>query len=140
MAKVTPEQYAEKWGRRMKGSTEDMRNGINNVTTAPGEMAAKQVGLMKANLLRSIDDGTWERNVRKVGLAEWQEKMTNKGLPRVAAGVDGAAEKQVAMASKLLPAIDATVAEVNKTPRGDLEANITRMTTFARGMAKRKIK
>lgn len=140
MAKVTPEQYAEKWGRRMKGSTEDMRNGISNVKTAPGEMAAKQVALMKANLLKSIEDGTWERNVRKVGLVEWQEKMLNKGLPRVAAGVDAAQPKQVGMATKLLAAVDATVAEVNQTPRGTLEDNINRMTTFARGMAKRKIK
>ncbi len=140
MARVNAQEYAEKWGRRMKGSTEDMRRGIERVKEAPGKMAAAQKELLKAKLIASIDDGTWERNVAGVSLADWQSKMLDKGLPRVAAGVDAAADKQVVMADKLLKAVDESVAEANRTPRGTLEDNITRMTTYARAMNKRKIK
>lgn len=140
MAKVNAQEYAEKWGRRLKGSTEDMRRGIEKVTEAPGMKAAAQKELMKAKLIASIEDGTWERNVSKVTVEEWKKDMLDKGVNRVSAGVDAAAPKQVVMAEKLLAAVDATVAEVNRQPRGTLEDNITRMTTFARGMNKRKIK
>ena len=140
MAKVNANEYAEKWGRRLKGSTEDIRRGINRVSVAPGEAAAAQIELMKANLMKSLEDGTWERNVRAVGLDEWKDKILNNGLQRIGAGVDAAQSKQVAMAEKLLAAVDASVEVVNRTPRGDLETNISRMTTFAREMNKRKIK
>ena len=140
MARVSPTEYAEKWARRLKGSSEDIRRGISRVTEAPGVAAAKQKELMKTNINRALDDGTWERNVAAVPLEEWKKKATDKGIARIGVGVDSAQTSQVQMAEKLLAAVDATVAEVNQTPRGDLEANITRMTTFARGMAKRKLK
>lgn len=140
MAKLSAEEYAEKWGRRLKGSTEDIRKGIERTTEAPGIRAAKAKDLMKAKLIASIEDGTWERNVSKVTLQAWQDAAINKGVGRIGAGVDGAMDNQVVMAGKLLQAVDESVAAVNKTPRGDLEANINRMTTFAREMNKRKIK
>lgn len=138
MAKLTATEYAEKWGRRIKGSTEDIRRGVQRTAEAPGMAAARQVELMKQKLLASIEDGTWAKNVAAVTLQEWQEKMLDKGIPRLAQGVDAAQTSQVQMAEKLLADVDASVAIVNQTPRGDLETNINRMTTFAREMAKRK--
>lgn len=135
MAKLNAQEYADKWGRRTKAATEDMRRGVLNTTQAPGAAAAKQVALMKQNLVRSLEDGTWERAVSAVSLQEWQDKMIEKGVPRIAAGIDSAMTKQVAMAEQLLADVDSVVNEVNKTPRGDLETNINRMNTFARGMA-----
>lgn len=138
MAKINATEYAEKWARRIKGSTEDVRRGVARTTEAPGMAAARQVDLMKQKLLASIEDGTWAKNVSKVTLQEWQEKMTEKGIPRLAQGVDAAQASQVQMAEKLLADVDASVAVVDQTPRGDLEQNIQRMTTFAREMHKRK--
>ncbi len=137
MAKVNATEYAEKWARRIKGSTEDIRRGVQRTSEAPGMAAARQKELMKQKLIASIDDGTWERNVSAVTLQDWQDKMLDKGIPRLSAGVDSAQAKQVQMAEKLLADVDASVAVVNQTPRGDLEQNITRMTTFAREMAKK---
>lgn len=140
MARVSPSEYAEKWARRLKGASEDIRRGISRVTEAPGVAAARQKDLMKTKINQALDDGTWERNVAAVPLEEWKKKAMDKGIPRISVGVDSAQPKQVQMAERLLAAVDASVDEVNQTPRGDLEANIIRMTTFARGMAKRKLK
>lgn len=140
MAKLSPTEYAEKWGRRLKGSSEDIRRGISRVTEAPGVAAAKQADLMKAKINEALDSGRWARNVAAVSLEDWKKKATDKGIARIGVGVDAAQTGQVQMAEKLLAAVDATNAEVAQTPRGDLEANITRMTTFARGMHKRKFK
>lgn len=140
MAKLTPAEYAEKWGRRLKGSSEDIRRGISRVTEAPGVAAAKQADLMKTKINEALDSGRWARNVAAVSLEDWKKKATDKGIARIGVGVDAAQTSQVQMAEQLLAAVDATKAEVEQTPRGDLEANITRMTTFARGMHKRKFK
>lgn len=137
MAKLTPQEYAEKWGRRMKGSTEDIRRGVEKVSEAPGQAAARQADVMLQNLTRSIQDGTWARQVGRVSLQEWKEKTLSKGVNRIAAGVDAAMPRQVAMAQDLLAAVDSVAEEVRRMPKGTLEDGINRMTAFARGMAAR---
>ena len=140
MAKVTPEEYAEKHARRLKASTEDIRKGIDRVTEAPGKAAVRAKDRMRTNLNAAIDDGTWEAQTAKVTVDNWKEAAKDKGIGRIAQGIDSAQPKQVAMAGKLLAAVDASVAEADRTPRGTLEDNIGRMTTFVRGMAKRKLR
>lgn len=140
MAKVNPQEYAEKWGRRLKGATEDIRRGIDRVTEAPGVKAARSKDLMIQKLMEAINDGTWENQVSKVTLEEWKGKAKEKGISRIAQGVDGAETSQVAMAEKLLAAVDAAAAKANALPKGTLEDSINRMTTFVREMNKRKLR
>ena len=64
-----------------------------------------------------------------------KEKMLNKGLPRIAAGIDGAKQKVIDFASQLLPYIDAQKEKIKSMPSTSLEDNIARMTSFIRGMA-----
>lgn len=140
MARLTAQEYAEKQARRLKGSLDDIRRGVQRVTEAPGEAAARAKDAMKTKLNAAIDDGTWESQVRAVTLPDWQKATLDKGINRIAAGVDAALPKQAAMAERLLAAVDAAVALANRTKRGSLEDNITRMTTFVREMAARKLR
>lgn len=140
MARITPVEYAEKWGRRLSQATEDIRKGIARVERAPGESAVAAKDALRSRLLAAIDDGTWESQTRGVSLEDWKKAATDKGVERIQRGVSLAQASQVPMAERLLAAVDASVAEANQTKRGDLEANITRMTTFVRGMAKRKLR
>lgn len=137
MARVDAQGWADKWGRRLKASTPDIQAGIKGVTTAPGVKAAAQAQAMLTNLTARVQDGTWARQVASVSLSDWQNAALNKGVGRIAAGVDGAMPKAVAMAQKLLPAIDAAVAIANRTPRGSIEDNINRAVTFMREMSAR---
>lgn len=136
MARVTAQEFAEKWGRRLKGAGTDIQNGVRRVTEAPGVAAARQANVMLQNLQARVSDGTWARRVAGVSLEDWKTATLTKGVQRIAAGVDGAQAKVSAMAGPLLAAVDTAVAEANRTPRGDIEANITRATTFMRSMAK----
>lgn len=140
MAKVTAEQYAEKWGRRLKGATSDISAGIDRVREAPGERAARAKDLMRQRLLEALDDGTWETQVAAVTLEDWKRAAKEKGVQRIAAGVDGSMASQRQMAGRLLAAVDEAVAEANQTPRGSLENNIERMTRFVRAMSQRKLR
>jgi len=136
MARLTPDEYVEKHARRLKGAVDDMRQGVQRVNTAPTLQAAAKKDKMRANITASLDSGKWERGLKRVTLDDWKQKMINKGVGRVATGIDEAAPKVRAFASELLPYIDNISAAVSKMPDTTLEDNINRMTTFVRGMAK----
>jgi hypothetical protein len=138
MAKLTAAEYTEKHARRLKAATDDMRKGIEAVTVSPTSKAATKADKMRANIVASIDSGKWAAGLKRVTLDEWKTKMIDKGLNRVASGIDGAADKVTAFASELLPHIDKGVDAINKMPDTTLEDNITRMTTFIRHMSKFK--
>jgi len=140
MAKVTPEEFAEKHNRRLKSALPDMEAGIKKVTEAPTAKAAAKQEKMKQRLIARIDDGTWAARLKKVGVDEWKEKAISKGIPRVSAGIDAARDKVTDFASQLLPHIDAGKAAIDKMPDITLEDSINRMSTFVRHMSKFKKK
>lgn len=137
MARVNPQEYADKWARRTSAATEDYRKGVQRVTEAPGAAAARQADLMLRKLTESITSGKWAARVGSVSLQEWKDSASGKGVARIAAGVQSAAPGMQQMAQRLLAAVDQAVAAANQTPRGDLDANINRMVTYAREMAAR---
>jgi len=138
MAKLTAEEFQEKHARRLKASLEDMRHGVEGVTENPMAKAAAKADKMKANIVASIDSGKWAAGLNRVATDDWKRAMIDKGINRVASGIDGAAPKVTAFAAKLLPFIDGEVAKVKKMPDITLEDSISRMTSFVRGMSKFK--
>ena len=140
MARVTADEYAEKWARRLSGATQDIKKGIEKVKTSPTAKAADKAELALRKIMEAFNNGTWAAQLRKVSLESWRESAIGKGLDRIAKGVTDATPGQKVMAQKLLAAVDASVAEAEKTPRGSLEDNIGRMVTFVRGMAGRSLR
>lgn len=135
MAKMTPKEAQEKHARRTKAAAEDMRKGIDRVTEAPGSKAAEKVDKMRTNLLAAIDDGTWQRRVAGFTVEQWRAAMKDKGVPRVAAGVDGAAEKVEEFFGQLFSHQDRLASKLEAMPDMTLEDNINRMVEWTRGMA-----
>lgn len=140
MAKVTAQQYAERWAQGLKQNTNRVREGIARVTEAPGAKAARQKDKMLSKLTASVQDGTWGSRVASVSLEDWKRAATDKGVNRIAQGVDEAQPRQVVMAERLLAAVDATKAEVDRLPSNTLEDSIARSTAWIRGMAARKLR
>lgn len=136
MSKLTPEQAQEKHARRLKGSIEDIRMGVERVTVSPTEKAAAAIPKMKIKLNAAIDSGKVERGLKRVSLDEWKTKTVNKGLNRIGAGIDEAKEKTTRFYGELFPYQDRIKAEVDRMPSVTLEDNISRMTKFVRDMAK----
>ena len=140
MSRLTPAEFQEKHARRLKGAIDDMRKGVEGVTSSPTAKAASKADKMKANIVASIDSGKWAAGLNRVTLDDWKDKMINKGLNRVASGIDGAAGKVTAFATDFLPHIDKGLDNIKKLPDLTLEDSINRMTTFIRHMAKFKRK
>ncbi len=138
MSKLTPEQFQEKHNRRLKAASEDMRIGVENVTESPTAKAAAKQDKMRAGVLAAIDSGKWADGLKRVTLEDWKSKMLNKGIGRVAAGIDEAAPKVIAFATKLLPHIDNGKVAISKLPDVTMEDSIARMVAWTRHMAKFK--
>ena len=136
MARVNPEEFAEKHARRLKGALEDVRTGIDRVTEAPTVKAAAKKDKMKTNLNAALDSGKWERGLKRVSLEEWKRKAIDKGVERTPRGIDDAHDKVVRFASELLPHVDAGKTAIKTLADVTLEDNINRMTTFIRHMSK----
>lgn len=132
MAGQTPEQIAAQWASRLAGSGQRITEGVNAVTVAPGQAAARQKAVWAQNVAAAQDK--WASRVGAVPLSDWQAAMTQKGVQRVATGAQAAQPKFAAFMGQLLPHI----AQVRGTlpPRGNLDQNIARMTAFVQGMSK----
>lgn len=140
MARVSPNEFAEKWQRRMKNAVEDMRQGIQRVNEAPTAKAAAKADKMLAKITEAVQSGVWSERLRKVGLEDWRQAILNKGLQRVASGVDGATDKVQDFAQQLLQHIDAGLNQIRQMPDMTIEDSVNRAAAWIRHMSKFKKK
>ncbi|MDD3428108.1 MAG: hypothetical protein PHR42_04150 [Caldisericia bacterium] len=133
---MTPEEYAEKQARRLKGAIEDIRAGVSRVTESPTAKAATKSDKMLAGVQRAVQSGKWGARLKAVSLDEWKQKTIEKGLGRISSGIDGAHDKVVSFAAQLLPYQADLQKQIEKMPDLTLEDSLNRMVTFIRGMSK----
>lgn len=127
-----PSAVAQKWAQNLSQSTTSITDGVNGVTVAPGQAAARQKNVWVNNTQAAANK--WATNVAAVPLSDWQTAMIEKGVPRIASGATAAQPKMQQFMSKLLPYIQSGQ---NTLPaRGDLNANIARMTAWVTYMSK----
>lgn len=138
MAKLSAQEFAEKWQRRLQAAAPDIQRGIQRVDTAPTEQAAAKQDKMLANVTAAVQSGKWAAGLRRVTLSDWKKAAVEKGIPRISQGVANAAPKVSDFAGQLLPYQDNLKSQISNMPDLTIEDNINRMTTFIRGMAKFK--
>lgn len=133
MARVTADQAAAKWQSRLSAATQEITNGVNGVTVAPGVAAAKQKALWLSRVQASQDK--WAKRVSAVSLSDWQTKMVNVGIPRIAQGATANQPKVATFMAEFLPYMDRGVAKVKAMPKNGLEDSIARSATMIRHAA-----
>lgn len=135
MAKMTAAQFAEKQARRLQGATEDIRLGVNSVSQSPTAKAAARSDKWLQRISADDTKRRFEDGLKRVSLDEWKDKMINKGIPRIAAGINAARGKVEAFAEQLLSYEDGLKSKVDQMPDLTLEDSINRMTAWTRGMS-----
>jgi len=133
---MTAQEFTEKHNRRLKGALQDVERGVNATTVAPGTLAAAKATKMKNNIVAAIDSGRWGRRVAAVTLDDWKRQMLDKGISRIAGGIDAAGPKVEAFAAKLLAYEKSQQDAINKMPDLSLEDSISRATAWIRAMSK----
>ena len=131
MAVPTAQEAAQAWAQRLAGSTDRIQRGVQAVSTAPGQSAARQKAVWQQNTAAAADK--WAARTASVPLADWQQAMISKGAPRIASGAQAAQPKMEQFMSQLLPHIQSGLGAL--PARGNLDQNINRMTAWARHMA-----
>ena len=140
MVKVTPDEYAEKWARRLKGARVDIERGIERVDKAPTEKAVEKKEKFVQRLTEAINEGKWEAGLKRVGLDDWKKAMKEKALARLSSGVDASVDKMEAVGKELLPYIESLQKEIKSMPDLTLDDAIERAKAWIQGMAKFKRK
>lgn len=132
--KLTAAEFREKHARRLKGAVDDIRLGVDRVVDAPGVKAAAKKDKWIQNLSKQETVDKWARRVAAVPLDDWKAKMINKGIGRIAAGIDAAAPKVEEFAEKLIAHQNTGLAKIDAMPDLTLEDSIQRMSTWTRHM------
>lgn len=132
---LTPQQIAEKWARNLANSGTDAKNSVTAMTANPMERAISKKEKMKANLIKSIDDGSWENGLRSVSLQQWKDAYINKGISRMTTGATAATPKMTAFMQELLPYQQSLKAQVDQMPDLTLNDSGQKMLAWMNGMA-----
>jgi len=135
MARVNSQQWLAKWSQNLNASGQYIKSGVQSVTTAPGQSAAAAQDRMLAGVTAAVQSGKWARNVSKVSLADWQNAMITKGIPRIAQGTAVAVQTKGPQIDTLLANVNSAAAVANALPKGGIEQGIARATAFMRAMS-----
>ena len=104
---VNAQQWADRWSSGITGASERIKDGVNSVTEAPGQLAADKAELWLQRVTASAQK--YKTNVAAVSLSEWKESMVKKGIPAIANSVGIAKPKVVKAANDLIPVINAAM-------------------------------
>lgn len=127
---ITPDQATAKWVQRLSASTPQIQQGVQNVTVAPGHLAAAQKAKWLAKVTAS--QAKWASRVGSVSLSSWQQAMINVGLPRIAQGAQAKQGKYNAFLQSFLPYLQRGVAQVSAMPNVTIEDAINRAVAMIR--------
>lgn len=133
--KLNAQQFREKHARRLKAAVDDIREGVQRVQEAPGKKAAAKKDKWIQNLSKQETVDKWARQTASVTLEDWKDKMINKGVGRIAAGIDGAAAKVEDFAEKLIAHENQGLQQLEQMPDLTLEDSIQRASAWIRHMS-----
>jgi hypothetical protein len=112
----------KKWSANSQGATQNYVDGVNAVTTDPGELAARQKQAYVAGVNNNAD--YWAKRV-KTGVENWRSATVNKGGQRYGQGIAAGEQKMGQFLQNFIPKVNAIAA--NLPPRGTDQQNEARM-------------
>lgn len=138
MAKLTPEQIADKQVARSVAAVADYKQGVQAVTVSPTAKAAQNLDKYLEKTAEAVNSGKMAANLNSVTLQSWQDSTVNKGGSRYASGVQAAKAKIANFQRQIAPFRDALSAQVQAMPKKTLEDSLARVEANIRGMSKFK--
>lgn len=125
---LTPTQISQKWLTNFQNATTSMTDGVNSVTTAPGQLAAAQSALWLQRLQQSQQK--WSTRVAAVSLQQWQQAMISLGIPRAQQGAAQKQAKYTSFITEYMSFLQTAVGQVKAMPKGTLAQSIARSSAM----------
>lgn len=138
--RLTAEQAADKWQRRMQTAAEDYTTGVNAVTESPTAAAAEQANKYQVGVQEAVAQGRFQRGLERVSLQDWKTAAVEKGAPRLATGATAAAPLVRTRLQQIFAAQDEVLAIVDQMPTDTLEQRIAKSTRWQMEMSRRRVK
>lgn len=138
--RMTAEQAADKWERKMQTASTDYVAGVEAVTENPMEAAAAAAPKYQRGVQESVESGRYQRGLTAVSLSDWKDNAKTKGAARLASGAAAAAPKMRMRMQQLMSNVEEVQSIINRMPSDTPEQRIERATAWMREMHKRPIK
>jgi len=123
--KTTATNAAMKWRDRMSNAGAAIEAGVNAVTEAPGKLAAAQKANWLARITASADK--WAQRTGAVTLQKWKDSTIQKGIPRIATGVEMGAANYQSWLEAYLPMIQGVTANLGPKQKGNIGNAMSRI-------------
>lgn len=130
-----PTGVARKWAERTQAASGAYTEGVQSVTTAPGQQAASKADTWSAKLALPDTKARFRANVARVSLEEWKTAAVQKGASRFGEGARAAQPKMQSFMTSFLPFQESITTRVRAMPNVTLEDGIRRATEQIRGTA-----
>ena len=137
---MTANQYADKWGRRLKAAQQDIVTGIEGVSESPMEKAAAQGDKMLQNLTAAVQDGRWQSSLKAVSLADWKRITVDKVKSRMQSGVDNGIPKMQKFGTYLTDTLNQVLPEIDAMPSLTLNDSLARVQKLMEHMHNNRYK
>lgn len=126
MPNKTPEQIAEKFGRRVAGAGADYVAGVQSPIRDWAQATAAAEPRWKQALQEAMSKGSYARGVAKAGTARWQERASTIGASRYTAAAPEAAARYAAVAGKIMQAANAARDAATRMPNATQDQRLQR--------------
>lgn len=130
----SPQEVAKRWSTNLAGASDKISAGVRAVATSPTARAAQQKAKYVAGVQAKADK--WAARLNAVSLADWQNSMIQRGIPRIASGAAASEGKMASFLSQLLPYVEANVGAIRAMPSLTLEDSVNRAAAWIRTMSK----
>jgi hypothetical protein len=134
----TVEQVVTKWAQRAGNAGQAWLDGVNSVTTAPGQLAAAQGDRWFAKMSSQETFAKWKQNVAAVTNEVWKAITTSKGAGRYTSGITASMDKARKVFSQILNYENAGLATIRAMPHVTLEDSKQRAVAWIDYMSKFK--
>lgn len=127
-----PNSIADKWANRLQGATAEISAGVDRVTEAPGQAAARKSQKWLQAVTASHDK--YKAGVSRVSLEDWRNSMKTLGVPRIGQGAQAKKNKMAAFLTEVGPHIDAGLARLKGMDDSTFEARQARAVAWMQHM------
>ena len=128
--RVSASEGGDAWSQGFGQAGAKYQRGVQNVTVAPNELAAKALPRWVAAVSsKKVQDKYVARN-RAVTLQQWQQNTIEFGVPNLARGAAKGTPKYAAFAEKFYPFLSANLQKISSMPNITLQDRIARATTM----------
>lgn len=118
MAAKSAASIATKWAQRLGQSAEAIREGVNAVTTSPGETAAQNAQRYLDGVTEAYNSGRYQKGLRSFTLEDWKTAMIQKGVSRISSGAQAAVPKVVKFQEYWLPQMEELKRRISGMAKG----------------------